>query len=212
MRIGMLFCALLALPTTSLAAARDTDGDGVPDHKDCDPYNATIYPGAKEACDGVDNDCDGTVDEGCKNKKGGSLYDRDGDGWDFDDGDCDDSDPAVNPGAKEVCDKIDNDCDGTIDEGCATDKDGDGHSSNADCDDSDPRTYPGAKEACDGIDNDCDLDIDEGCADSGDTADTSDTGLREDNKVGGCSAAGAGASYTWMLPLPLLLLIRRRWS
>lgn len=41
----------------------DTDGDGWPDDQDCDPFDPNIYPGAPEICgDGVDNDCDGIVD------------------------------------------------------------------------------------------------------------------------------------------------------
>jgi len=44
--------------------------------------------------------------------------DQDGDGWTVDDGDCDDTNPDVHPGAEETCDGVDSDCDGFIDEGC----------------------------------------------------------------------------------------------
>lgn len=79
----------------------DADGDGIADCVD------------GEECDGIDNNGNGQVDEG---------YDADGDGYvhcgDLGVADCDDSDPAVNPGATEDNgDLIDNDCDLLIDEG-----------------------------------------------------------------------------------------------
>ena len=60
-----------------------------------------------EVFDGIDNDCDGRIDEG--------FEDVDGDGW-FAFEDCDDHDASVFPGAEEILDGIDNDCDGMIDE------------------------------------------------------------------------------------------------
>ena len=88
----------------------DTDGDGVPDVDDCDPYDASVYPGAPELADGLDNDCDGVVDEGT------DTFDDDGDGYSEDEGDCNDSNSSVNPGAVEVADNgIDDDCDGITD-------------------------------------------------------------------------------------------------
>ncbi len=150
----------------------------VDNHDDCDDGDAGIHPGATETCDGVDEDCNGQIDDGVVY----SDYWPDGDGDGFGDvaanptsacapmigfvlnaGDCDDGDPAVNPLASEVCDGLDNDCDGNVDEGY--DLDGDGYTScGDDCDDGDPA----AAEICDGIDNDCDGTVDDGFDADGD--------------------------------------------
>ena len=114
------------------------------------------------------------------------VGDLDGDGWTVEEGDCDDADPNVNPGAPEICDGIDNNCDGDID-GVGSglfwylDQDQDGWGDCAeevescdspgplyilvcgDCDDANPQVNPAALEVCDGIDNDCDGIIDNGC-------------------------------------------------
>lgn len=92
-----------------------------------------------------------------------SGIDGDGDGYPLD-VDCNDLDPLVFPGAPEVCDGFDNDCDGRADEDF--DADGDGFPTcvtfrPADCDDSDPTRHPNAVELCDGIDNNCNGLIDE---------------------------------------------------
>jgi hypothetical protein len=88
--------------------------------------------------DGLDNDCDGVVDEGTV------AFDDDRDGASEFAGDCDDSTAAVGPSAREVPDHRDNDCDGLLDEGSLwTDDDGDGFSEDAgDCDDTDPAVAP----------------------------------------------------------------------
>jgi hypothetical protein len=115
---------------------RDLDNDGYSScDGDCDDANDAIYPGAAEACNGIDDDCDGQVDEGLTQY---TYYtDGDGDGYGTAStitscsntapqgyasrgGDCKDANAAINPGATEVCDGIDNDCDGMTDEGCAT--------------------------------------------------------------------------------------------
>ncbi|MBC2717812.1 MAG: DNRLRE domain-containing protein [Desulfobacteraceae bacterium] len=89
----------------------------------------------------------------------GSLSDDDGDGYTENDGDCNDSDATIFPGAIEICgDGIDQDCNGS-DLVCIEDidNDSDGYTENqGDCNDSDPSIHPGAIEICgDGIDQDC---------------------------------------------------------
>jgi MYXO-CTERM domain-containing protein len=86
--------------------------------------------------------------------------DLDGDGWTAYCGDCDDNDADSYPSAEEICDTLDQDCDGAVDE---IDLDGDGYLGSDcggdDCDDADPMIHPGAEELCNGIDDDCDGDI-----------------------------------------------------
>jgi len=159
--------------------AVDTDGDGHPDALDCDELNPSIFPGAAEICDGIDNDCDGEIDEEATGGEAEWFLDVDGDGFGdpdtvvrsctppgveyVDNGDdCDDADPAVNPDAAEDCtDGIDNDCNGEVDE--SVDADGDGVTTcDGDCDDDDPDLFPGNEELCDGVDQDCDGVLDNG--------------------------------------------------
>ncbi len=132
-----------------LGVATDCDGDGLTRLAgDCDDTRPSIHPGAPEVCDGLDNDCDGAVDE-----------DGDGDGVGVCQ-DCDDADARRFPGAPEVCDGLDNDCDGLVDEG--SDLDGDGYATPCDCDDTRPSVHPGAPEACNHADDNCDGRSDEG--------------------------------------------------
>jgi len=170
---------------------------------DCHDSDGDIHPDADEVCDGEDNDCDRKIDEKDAIDPETWYLDSDLDGYGdpdsssadcdapsgyvADDTDCDDTDGAVNPGADEVCDDVDNDCDGDIDDddsslaGADTwniDYDGDGYGSTSytreacdqpsgyvadttDCDDTDAASFPGADETCDEADNDCDGDVDE---------------------------------------------------
>ncbi len=113
-----------SVPGGPVDTARDDDCDGwTEDDGDCDDTWANTYPDAPEVADGVDNDCDGEVDE---QPDGG--VDGDGDGWTDVDGDCDDGDPEIFPGATEVCDGRDDNCNGVIDDvdgGCDGDPDDD---------------------------------------------------------------------------------------
>ena len=107
----------------------DTDGDGYTESEgDCVPDDERVHPGAEELCNGIDDNCDGQVDEGLDEEW---FPDADGDGFGSDSEstfscarpadhvpnaeDCDDSSALTHPGANEYCDGIDNDCDGQSD-------------------------------------------------------------------------------------------------
>ncbi|MCB9688287.1 MAG: putative metal-binding motif-containing protein [Alphaproteobacteria bacterium] len=95
--------------------ARDLDCDGHVDEPkkpwDCDDTDPTVPREEAPVPTGVDEDCDGLVDEGTV------VFDDDGDGLAEVDGDCDDTDASIRPGARELPDCRDQDCDGEIDEG-----------------------------------------------------------------------------------------------
>ncbi len=186
---------------------RDADGDGfgnpasttqacavpagyVANATDCDDTKASVHPGVVEVCNGIDDNCNGTIDEGVQ-----TTFYRDADGDGFGNAgsttqacsvpagyvanatDCDDTKASVHPGATEVCNGIDDNCNGTIDEGVQTtfyrDADGDGFGNagsttqgcsapagyvvnSTDCDDTRASVHPGATEACgNGLDDDC---------------------------------------------------------
>lgn len=199
------------LPRSLLYADEDGDGYGdsldavescgpvegfVAPDGDCNPADAAIYPGAPEQCDGIDQDCDEQIDEEVQTQ---FYLDQDGDGFGdpfspvsacaagddlvLNATDCNDSNASIKPNASEVCDGIDNNCEGQIDEEVTStfyaDSDGDGYgvasstavgcsapagyvSVSGDCNDSSNSIYPSAAEQCDGIDQSCDGQADEG--------------------------------------------------
>ncbi len=184
----------------------DADGDGygdpglsqegcdggqlVDNGDDCDDGESGAHPAADELCNGVDDDCDGEVDNAPLDPTSWYL-DSDSDGYGdaaeetvacnappdhvADATDCDDSRLDAYPDAAELCDGIDNDCNGIVDDDTPTwfqDLDSDGHgdatvsltdcnepvgyvSLGDDCDDGDATAYPSAPELCNGVDDDC---------------------------------------------------------
>ncbi len=180
---------------TSTSACSQPSGHAANDN-DCNDADASVNPGATETCDGIDNDCDGTADEGGASGTSTWYADLDGDGFGnaasatsacnqpsgtvADSSDCDDTSSTTYPGADDFCDNTDSDCDGDTSEDDSidastwyADSDSDGygdaatsatacsqpsaHVSDAtDCNDTDTTTHPGATEVCDGNDNDCD--------------------------------------------------------
>ena len=160
----------------------DIDADGFPRQEDCDDLNADVNPSAQEICNGIDDNCDSLIDDEDPETTGlgEGFLDNDGDGFGVEpyisscsvvapvSGDCDDSNPSINPYANEYCNGEDDDCDGTADEDALDsmqfyrDNDGDGYGSaistnwdcsapdgfsteGGDCNDEDPLISPSGK-------------------------------------------------------------------
>ncbi|MEM9074036.1 MAG: putative metal-binding motif-containing protein [Myxococcota bacterium] len=191
-------------PTTVGTPANDRDGDGEVSSVccnldaegalscglDCNDLDGDVNSSGEEVCNGLDDDCDGMVDEtvlvegyadtdgdlhgdpdaammGCEGTSGFSLLDDD----------CDDDDRLRHGDMPEVCDEVDNDCDDEVDEARVIitwyrDEDNDGFGTATttmlaceppegfsplwtDCNDSNPDVHPLAEEICDGLDNNC---------------------------------------------------------
>ncbi len=187
--------------STAIAACVRPEGT-IADAGDCDDNDRTINPTVPESCDGVDNDCDGEIDEEGALGERRFYLDEDNDGYGQTDAfvvactapegyveldnDCDDADDAINPAAAEICDNIDNDCNDVVDDGSGPeaglwylDNDGDtwgegtdviyscaavpGRVNRAgDCNDNNELVNPGQIELCNGVDDNCVGGIDEG--------------------------------------------------
>jgi hypothetical protein len=153
-----------------ISGGADNDGDGVTASEDCDDSNVTVFPGAAELCNGVDDDCDSAIDE---------AFDEDGDGFSGCEAtpamlfDCDDSSAWVNPAAEERCNGRDDTCDTEIDEGfdCVQGREIDCETTcastgrgvcDATCHAPGPAACEPPAEVCNGVDDDCDGATDDG--------------------------------------------------
>jgi alpha-tubulin suppressor-like RCC1 family protein len=175
--------------TVDCAVDADVDGDGHDAVEcggdDCDDADARVSPSASELCDpeGVDEDCDPST-FGARDADGDRVIDATCCNGPRCGSDCDDTIASVGPGASEVCNGADDDCDGVSDEGIERtryfpDADADGYGARGaegvlacarpegladaalDCDDSSADVSPVAAEQCNGRDDDCDGAIDE---------------------------------------------------
>ncbi len=204
---GILNAWSIEFPSAPLTFYADLDGDSygnasvsiqacnalpgyVNNATDCDDSNNQVYPGSTEVCNDYDDDCDGLIDEGVSS----AWYaDADGDGYGnaanlqtacsqpagyvASSDDCNDQNAAIYPGAIEICNNLDDNCDGQIDDNAGTiwyvDADGDGYGNGStsvqaciqptayvvnagDCDDDNSAIYPNATEIVNGLDDDCD--------------------------------------------------------
>jgi hypothetical protein len=120
-------------PTVPNPAQLNADGDAYGAACDCDDASAQVYPGASELCNGIDDNCDGLIDSNAVNAP--TWYaDADNDtcgnlaitklqctqptGYVANSSDCNDGNAQVHPGAPELCNGIDDNCNDVTDESC----------------------------------------------------------------------------------------------
>ncbi len=197
--LGLVAC-IAEPPSAGKEETEETvgnDDDGYTEEEgDCNDADANVHPGATELCNGIDDNCDGGIDEAVTIH---AYTDADGDGsgdpnaivetceirsgYVANGNDCNDADATIFPGAQEVCNEQDDNCDGRVDEDVTNvwyaDADGDGFGDPSaatpaceltaglvadatDCDDTSISINPAADEACNDRDDNCDGRVDEG--------------------------------------------------
>jgi hypothetical protein len=161
-------------------------------------YDSTDDEASANNCDGIDNDCDGAVDEGCSCDYDGQAQGVCKDQVRDSSGQCpepttyttDDDEAAAN-----WCDSRDNDCDGIVDENCPCNYKGQSEgvcgdatidASSGQCQEPNQYESPTDSENCDGVDNDCDGAVDEGCNCTYDPSEPDDVDTNGSNDTGVC--------------------------
>ena len=202
------------MPRSACGSAAGFSADGT----DCDDTQPSRNPGQLEICDGLDNDCDTRVDEAMTTVAWYRDVDGDGfgsaasgtvqsctppAGYSLRGTDCNDAFAAISPASAEICNAIDDDCNGVADfviaPGDLEDDDRDGIADlqcgpplGLDCDDRDASSGPGSAESCDGRDNDCDGRIDEGATEVAFYRDADGDGFGESGDVRVACTAPSG--------------------
>ena len=207
--------------STVTTAACSAPAGYVSNSTDCNDASASVHPGATETCNTIDDDCDGSTDEGVQT----TFYaDADNDtygdlatttaacsapaGYVSNSTDCNDASASVHPGATETCNSVDDDCDGSTDEGVQTtfyaDADNDTYgdltvstsactapagyvTNSSDCNDSNNAINPAATETCNSIDDNCSGTADEGVTTTYYEDNDSDTYGSSTSSVQACS-------------------------
>ncbi len=224
-------------PSSSISSCQLTAPAGYSNNStDCNDLNSTIHPGAPEVCNSLDDNCNNQVDEGLPQFIYYADSDHDGygnpsisisscqstapAGYVNNSTDCNDLNSTIHPGAPEVCNSLDDNCNNQIDEGLPqftyyADSDHDGYgnpsisisscqstapagyvNNSTDCNDSNNAVNPGAAEICNNIDDNCNNQIDEGAISAT---------ITPSGSVGICSGSslimqantGAGFTYKW---------------
>jgi hypothetical protein len=195
---------------------------------DCNDTNANINPNATEICNTFDDDCDGLTNEGITFITYYADNDADGfgnpnaslsacsppAGYVTNNSDCNDANAIIKPGAVELCNLVDDNCNGLVNEGLVfanyyidTDQDGFGAgaatssctpifgnyvTNNSDCNNNNANIRPNAVEICNSIDDNCNTLIDDGLTFVNYYIDTDADGFGAGIATNSCINLGAG--------------------
>ena len=195
---------------------------------DCNDNNSAVRPNATEICNTFDDDCDGLINEGITFITYYADNDADGfgnpnaslsacsppTGYVTNNSDCNDANALIKPGAVELCNLVDDNCNGQINEGLVfvnyyldTDQDGFGAgpatnsctpifgnyvTNNSDCNNNNANIRPNAVEICNSIDDNCNNLIDDGLTFVNYYIDSDGDGFGSGVAINSCTNPGAG--------------------